>query len=110
MGCANSTIGETGIPHSEECRRRIEKEMKNDPGQRERIQETKRKRRDFIERHANKLKVDESAEEEQDDEQMDAVGSGGLKRKAEDNQETEVHGGDGLHVRERQWREHLGGR
>ena len=92
VGCANSTIGGTGIHHSEECRRRIEKEMKNDPGQRERIQETKRKRRDFIERHAKKLKVDETEEEEQDDEQMDAVGSGGLKRKAEDNQETESMG------------------
>ena len=50
VGCANSTIGGTGIPHSEECRRRIEKEMKNDPEQHERIQEIKRKRRDFIER------------------------------------------------------------
>ena len=63
--------------------------MKNDPEQRERIQETKRKRRDFIERHAKKFKVDESAEEDQNDEQMDDIGSGGLKRKAEDNQETE---------------------
>ena len=47
-------------PHSEECRRRIEKEMKNDPEQSARIQETKRERRDFIERHATKFKVDES--------------------------------------------------
>ena len=89
VGCANSTTGGTGILHSEECRRRIEKEMKNDPEQRERIQETKRKRRDVIERHAKKFKVDESVEEEQNDEQMDDNGSGGLKRKAEDNQETE---------------------
>ena len=89
VGSANSTVGRTGISHSEECRRRIEKKMKNYPEQRECNQETKRKRRDFIERHAKKLKVDESAEEEQNDEQMDAVGSGGLKRKAEDNQETE---------------------
>ena len=37
VGCANSTIGGTGIPHSEECRRRIEKDMKNDLEQRERI-------------------------------------------------------------------------
>ena len=59
MGCANSIIGGTGIPHSEECRRRIEKDMKNDPERRERIQETNRKRRGFIERHAKKLKVDE---------------------------------------------------
>ena len=90
MGCANSTVGGTGIPHSEECRRRIEKEMKNDPEQRERIQETKRKRREFIEKHAKKFKVDESAEEEQNDEQMDDIGSRGLKRKAEDNKETET--------------------
>ena len=40
----------------------------------------------FIEK---KFKVDESAEEEQNDEQMDDIGSGGLKRKAEDDQETE---------------------
>ena len=72
--CANSTIGGTG--------------MKNDLEQRERIQETKRKRREFIEKHAKKFKVDESAEEEQNDEQMDDIGSRGLKRKAEDNQET----------------------
>ena len=64
--------------------------MKNDPEQRERIQETKRKRREFIEKHAKKFKVDESAEEEQNDEQMDDIGSRGLKRKAEDNQETET--------------------
>ena len=70
------TIRGTGISHSEECRRRIE--------------ETKRKRRDFIERDAKKLKVNEGAEEEQNDEQMDTVGSGGSKRKAEDNQETEA--------------------
>ena len=89
VGCVNSTIGGKGIHHSEECRRRIEKEMKNDPEQRERIQETKRKRRD-IERHAKKLKVHEGAEEEQNDEQMDAVGSGGMKRRAEDNQVTET--------------------
>ena len=63
--------------------------MKNDPEQRERIQETKRKRRGFIERHAKMFKVDVSAEEEQNDEQMDDIGSGGLKRKAEDHQETE---------------------
>ena len=31
VGCANSTVGGTGILHSEECRRRIEKEMKKDP-------------------------------------------------------------------------------
>ena len=31
----------------------------------------------------------EGPEEEQNDEQMDTVGSGGMKRKAEDNQETE---------------------
>ena len=42
-------------------KRRMEKEMKNDPEQRERIQETKRKRREFIEKHAKKFKVDESA-------------------------------------------------
>ena len=89
VGCANSTIGGTGILHSKERRRRIEKEMKNDPEQRERIQETKRKRREFIEKHAKKFKVDESAEEEHNDEQMDDNGSRGLKRKAEDNQETE---------------------
>ena len=89
VGCANSTIGGTGLPNSEECRRRIEKDIKNDPEQRERIQETKRKRRGLIERHAKKLKVVESAEEEQNDEQMDAVGIGGLKRKAQDNQETD---------------------
>ena len=82
VGSANSN------GNSEECRRRIE-EMKNDPEQRERIQETKRKRRDFIERHAKMFKVDVSAEEEQNDEQMDDIGSGGLKRKAEDHQETE---------------------
>ena len=64
--------------------------MKNDPVQRDRIQETKRKRREFIEKHAKKFKVDESAEEEQNDEQMDDIGSRGLKRKAEDNQETET--------------------
>ena len=58
VGCANSTIGGSAILHSEECRRSIEKDMKNDPEQRERIQETMRKRRDFIERHAKKLKVD----------------------------------------------------
>ena len=62
-----------GIPHSEEFHRRIEKEMKNDPEQRERIQETKRKRR--RERDAKKLNVDEGAEEEQNGEQMDAVRS-----------------------------------
>ena len=60
---------------SKECRRKIEKATKNDPEQRERVQETKRKRRDFVEKHAN--------------EQMDAVGSRGMKQKAEDNQETE---------------------
>ena len=54
-----------------------------------RVQETKRKRREFIEKHAKKFKVDESAEEEQNDEQMDDIGSRGLKRKAEDNQETD---------------------
>ena len=43
----------------------------------------------FIEKHAKKFKVDESAEEEQNDEQMDDTGSRGLKRKAEDYQETE---------------------
>ena len=41
----------------------------------------------LIEIHAKKFKVDESAEEEQNDEQMDDIGSGGLKRKAEDNQD-----------------------
>ena len=60
--------------------------MKNDPEQRERIQETKRKRREFIEKHAKKFKVDESAEEEQNDEQMD-------------DRDLD-HGGKGLHVRE----------
>ena len=54
-------VAERESLHSEECRRRIEKEMKNDPEQRERIQETKRKRREFIEKHAKKFKVDESA-------------------------------------------------
>ena len=39
-------FAERDIHHSEECRRRIENEMKNDPEQRERIQETKRKRRE----------------------------------------------------------------
>ena len=68
-----------------ECRRRVGQEMKNGPEQHERFQETKRKRRDFMERDAKKLKVDEGAEEEQSDEQMDAVGSGGMKWKAEDN-------------------------
>ena len=91
-GCVSaiSTSGGTGILHSEECRRRIEKEMESDPEQRERIQETKRERREFIERHAKKFKVDESAEEEQIDEQMDVFASEGLKRKAEDNEETET--------------------
>ena len=49
----------------------------------------RRESAELIERHAKKFKVDESAEEEQNDEQMDDIGSGGLKRKAEDNQETE---------------------
>ena len=40
-----------------------------------------------MERDAKKLKVDEGAEEEQSDEQMDAVGIGGMKWKAEDNKE-----------------------
>ena len=79
-----------GNSHSAECRRRIEKKMKNDPEHLERIQETKRKRREFIEKHAKKFKVDESAEEEQNDEQMDDIGRRGLKRKAEDNLETET--------------------
>ena len=51
-----------------------------------------------MERDAQKLKVDEGAEEEQSDEQMDAVGSGGMKWKAEDN----IREGDGLRVRESQ--------
>ena len=51
VGCVNSQYHwRRRIPHPKECRRRIEKEMKNDPEQREHTQETKRKRRDFIER------------------------------------------------------------
>ena len=64
VGCANSTSDRMGISYSEECRRMTAKEMKNDPEQRERIQETKRERRDFIERHAKNLKVDKSARTE----------------------------------------------
>ena len=89
-GCANSAIWQNGNPSFRggppEDR---EGDDKNDSEQRGNIEETKRKRRDFTERHAKKLMVHESAEEEPNDEQMDNIGSGGLKWKAENNQGTE---------------------
>ena len=57
LGCTTSSIGGTGVPHSEECRRRIEREMKHDPIQRHRIKEAQSRRKEFIDRHAKRLRT-----------------------------------------------------
>ena len=69
--------------------------MEGDPVQSGRIREAKAKRRDFLEKHAKKIKVDDpevdqpAADDPQPDENMGASGSGGVKRKAEDTPEGE---------------------
>ena len=75
MGCVTSAIGGTGVAHSEDCRRRIEKEMRQDPEQRERIREAKIKRKDFIEKHAKRARITPDAEDEQADEKMSGGGN-----------------------------------
>ena len=71
MGCTTSAIGGSGVAHSEQCRSRIEREMRKDPGQRERVKEALCKRKEFIMKHAKKLPVTMDADEEKTDEEMD---------------------------------------
>ena len=51
VGCTNATIGNTGVVHSEECRKRIEKAMRQDAGDRERVREAHKRRTDFVNKH-----------------------------------------------------------
>ena len=64
--------------------------MKNDQKRAERAFRRRRESAETSSRNTPRSSMsDEGAEEEQNDEQMDAVGSGGMKRKAEDTSETE---------------------
>ena len=72
MGCTTCAIGGTGVAHSEECRRRIEKMMKADPVQKMKLEEVKTKQRQFIKRHMAKRGL--AIEEDTDQEMMDEVG------------------------------------
>ena len=49
-GCVATMLGNTGATHSDECRKRIEKEMHDDPLQREKLRETAKRRYDFVRR------------------------------------------------------------
>ncbi len=50
LGCTQcqSVIGSAGVVHSEECRRRIETEMKKDPEEAARINIANEKRAEFV--------------------------------------------------------------
>ena len=57
LGCTNSTKGSTGIAHSDDCRRRIERKMKQDDVDKARLHESKRKRQEYVNRHVVSDKV-----------------------------------------------------
>ena len=51
MGCTNAAIGSTGVVHTEECRKRIEKAVRQDAGDREGVREAHKRRTDFVNKH-----------------------------------------------------------
>ena len=57
LGCTNSAVRLTGIVHSDECRKRIESAMHQDVVDKARLQESKRKREEFVSRHLGPDKV-----------------------------------------------------
>ena len=52
LGCTMSSMGNAGVAHSEECRRRIDKAMRKDPEAARKLREVKEKQKQFIDRHA----------------------------------------------------------
>ena len=50
-GCITVMLGGTGIPHSEDCRKRIENEMRDDPEQRQKLKEVRKRREEFVKQH-----------------------------------------------------------
>ena len=57
LGCTHSAKGSTGIAHSDDCKRRVERKMKQDDVDKARLQESKRKRQSFVSRHLLSDKV-----------------------------------------------------
>ena len=51
LGCAQHVLGGPSMPHSEDCRKRIEQSMRADPEDRHRVKESSIKRRAFVEKH-----------------------------------------------------------
>ena len=50
-GCVATFLGGTGLAHNEECRIRIEKRMQEDPDQRDKVREVRKRMRDFVTKH-----------------------------------------------------------
>ena len=87
VGCTMSAMANTGMVHSEACRIRIEKEMKQIPESRMRLKEIKVKQHHFIKKHMKKHNRD-IADKADSDDAMDPNDSGTSsshqrKRKAE---------------------------
>ena len=91
LGCTASAMGGTGHPHSEACRARIERAMREDPDQRLKLKETQLRRREFIDRHAKKLRTtgEEESAETKDMNAEETPHEGGRKRKADGEPEDE---------------------
>ena len=51
LGCTSAILGGTGVPHSEECRRRIQRLMREDPEDQGKVREAERKRKAFVDKH-----------------------------------------------------------
>jgi hypothetical protein len=49
-GCTASALGGTGVPHMEECKKRVEAKMKNDPEQLKRMKDAKLKQKIFVDK------------------------------------------------------------
>ena len=51
VGCTSTFLGRQALPHSETCRARIERAMREDPADRMRLKESSIKRKAFVEKH-----------------------------------------------------------
>ena len=79
VGCTNAAIGGTGIAHSEECRKRIEKAMQEDHEDREKLKESRKRQMEFANKHwgpsmAKQIRLDV---EEQNEHKGSTVQGGG---------------------------------
>ena len=74
-GCVATFLGGTGLAHNEECRIRIEKRMQEDPDQRDKVREVRKRMRDFVTKHMGGKSEDK--DDEAQEKQPKAAASSG---------------------------------